>query len=51
MVLILQWARLVLLLVNGLVDKQNIAINTPTAQITIRGTDFTSTVDESEDLL
>ena len=30
----------------GLVDKQNIAINTPTAQITIRGTDFTSTVDE-----
>ena len=30
----------------GLVAKQNIAINTPTAQITIRGTDFTSTVDE-----
>lgn len=30
----------------GKIDKQNIAINTPTSQIGIRGTDFTVTVDE-----
>jgi hypothetical protein len=30
----------------GMVDKKNIDITTPTAQIAVRGTDFTSTVDE-----
>lgn len=30
----------------GLINKQNISLSTPTAQITIRGTDFTCTVDE-----
>ena len=30
----------------GQIDKQNINISTPTAQIAIRGTDFTVTVDE-----
>ena len=30
----------------GKIDKQNITINTPTATIGIRGTDFTTTVDE-----
>jgi len=30
----------------GKMDKENITINTPTAQIGIRGTDFTTTVDE-----
>ena len=30
----------------GMVNKQNIDITTPTAQITVRGTDFTTTIDE-----
>ena len=30
----------------GKIDKENITINTPTAKIGIRGTDFTTTVDE-----
>ena len=30
----------------GRIDKQNIALKTPTANIAIRGTDFTATVDE-----
>ena len=30
----------------GMVDKKNIDISTPTAQIAVRGTDFTTTVDE-----
>lgn len=30
----------------NLIDKENVTINTPTAQIAIRGTDFTATVDE-----
>ena len=30
----------------GMVNKQNIDISTPTAQITVRGTDFTTTIDE-----
>jgi len=30
----------------GRIDKENITIQTPTANITIRGTDFTATVDE-----
>lgn len=30
----------------GLIDKQNIKLKTPTADIVIRGTDFTATVDE-----
>ena len=30
----------------GKVDKQNIKLNTPTATIAVRGTDFTTTVDE-----
>jgi|TARA_R110002110_G_scaffold22013_9_gene86298 hypothetical protein len=30
----------------GKIDKQNIKIRTPTAEVAIRGTDFTSTVDE-----
>ena len=30
----------------GKIDKENISIKTPTAQIAIRGTDFTTTVDE-----
>jgi hypothetical protein len=30
----------------GAIDKQNISITTPTANIAIRGTDFTATVDE-----
>jgi len=30
----------------GMVDKQNIDISTPTATIAVRGTDFTTTVDE-----
>jgi len=30
----------------GMVDKKNIDISTPTAQIAVRGTDFTTTIDE-----
>ena len=30
----------------GMINKQNIDISTPTAQITVRGTDFTTTIDE-----
>lgn len=30
----------------GMVDKKNIDITTPTAQIAVRGTDFTTTIDE-----
>ena len=30
----------------GLIDKQNISVRTPSANIAIRGTDFTTTVDE-----